>query len=93
MADRLDGVVTESVNEVVAKISESLHGRMTNLEAKMQSQWEIFEKNKKSVETYTVFRPRFLSRVVLSQFLPPVIDVQLVSAVFVFYSSHPVCCL
>ena len=33
------------------------------------------------VETYTVFRPRFLSRVVLSQFLLPVIVVQLVSAV------------
>ena len=28
---------------MVAGISESLNGRMTNLEAKMQSQWETFE--------------------------------------------------
>ena len=44
------------------------------------------------VETYTVFRPRFLSRVVLSQFFLPVTVVQLVSAVLVFYCSQPVCC-
>ena len=37
MAERLDDVVKKSVNEVIAEISESLHGRMTNLEAKMQS--------------------------------------------------------
>ena len=34
----------KSVNEVVAEISESLHGRMTNWEAKLQSQCETFEK-------------------------------------------------
>ena len=44
LADRLDSVVKKSVNEVVAGISESLHGRMTSLEAKKQNLWETFEK-------------------------------------------------
>ena len=44
MADRLDDVVMKSVNEVVAEIFESVHGRMTKLEAKMQHQWDTFEK-------------------------------------------------
>ena len=44
------------------------------------------------VQTYTVFRPRFLSRVVLSQFFLPVTVVHLVSAVFVFFCSQLVCC-
>ena len=44
MADRLDDVVVKSVTEVVAEILESLHGRMTKLEAKVQHQWETFEK-------------------------------------------------
>ena len=43
MADRLDDVVKKSVNGVVIEISESLHVRMTNLEAKMQSQLGAFE--------------------------------------------------
>ena len=46
MADRLDDVVKKSVNEVGAEISESLHGRMTSLEAKMQNQWKTFEKKR-----------------------------------------------
>ena len=44
MADRLDDVVMKSVNEVVAETFESLHGRMTMLEAKMQHQWEDVRK-------------------------------------------------
>ena len=45
MADRLDDVVMKSVNEVVAETFESLHGRMTMLEAKMQHQWRTLEKD------------------------------------------------
>ena len=44
MADRLDDVVMKSVNEVVAEIFESVHGRMTKLQAKMQHQLETIEK-------------------------------------------------
>ena len=44
MADRLDDVAKNSVNEVVAEISESLNGRMSNWDAKMQSHWRTFEK-------------------------------------------------
>ena len=43
MVELLDDVVKKSVNEVVAVISQSLNGRMTNLEAKMQKQWETFK--------------------------------------------------
>ena len=45
-----------------------------------------FEQKKRNyVETYTVFRPRFLSRVVLSQFFLPV-------TVGSLRRSQPVCC-
>ena len=40
------------------------------------------------VETYTVFRPHFLSLAVLSQFLLPVIVVKLVSVVIVISCSQ-----
>ena len=46
----------------------------------------------RNVETYTVSRHRFLSRVVPSQFLLPVTVVHLVSAVFVFFCSQLVSC-
>ena len=36
--------MVERLDDVVKEISESMNGRMTNLEAKMQKQWEMFAK-------------------------------------------------
>ena len=44
LADGFKDVLKKSVNEVAAEISESLRGRMTSLDAKLQNQWETFEK-------------------------------------------------
>ena len=42
-SDRREKRTVERLEDVVKGISESLRGRMTKLEAKMQSQWETFE--------------------------------------------------
>ena len=40
--DMRDKRMVERLDDVVKEISESPNGRMTNLEAKMQHQWEAF---------------------------------------------------
>ena len=43
LPEHVDVVSKRSVNEVVTELSESLHGGMTNLISKMQSQCETIE--------------------------------------------------
>ena len=44
LVDHLDGSLKKSMTEVMAELTDRLHGKMTNSESMMQHQWEVFEK-------------------------------------------------